>query len=308
MKDLYIKIKELICDNYKGTLTDTTLDIITVSIMALYIQSPEIIINKMPTILNKIDIIAGDDKVSNYILKKYPNYPWNPSMDSESAMVVRALNMESKPVEEDWTMSVSTSKITTDPATVIAKTIHELTHLLRFGGIEETKREITVNDGICENRIDKKKGKNTKDNYFFEEGIVERHTKKTIDNFYEYLTSESDLSFSPVLKNLKNKFNGDFKNSYILEVSLIEQLCENERVKEIIDETFKSTSASKELITYCDSVLGMRGGFSLISNNLDRIAECINKDDIRGAFRIIDGLKPAISKIKDAKGNVKKYN
>ena len=70
MKDLYIKIKELINDNYKGTLTDTTLDIITVSIMALYIQSPEIIINKMPTILNKIDIIAGDDKVSNYILKK----------------------------------------------------------------------------------------------------------------------------------------------------------------------------------------------------------------------------------------------
>ena len=59
-------------------------------------------------------------------------------------------------------MSVSTSKITTDPATVIAKTIHELTHLLRFGGIEETKREITVNDGICENRVDKKKGKTTK--------------------------------------------------------------------------------------------------------------------------------------------------
>ncbi len=49
---------------------------------------------KLEIVLKRLDIIAGKEKVSTYIMNKHPNYPWNAISDSESAMVVRALNTE----------------------------------------------------------------------------------------------------------------------------------------------------------------------------------------------------------------------
>lgn len=305
MKELYTEIQKLIINNYKGTLNDEILDLITVAVMALYIKNPKMTLEKLPKVLNKIDILAGDNKVSNYILEKYPNYPWDPTMDSESAMAVRALNYEVKPIDEDWTMAISTTKINTDPATVIAKTIHELTHLLRFGGIEETKKEITVKDGVCTTRIDKRYGNSTKNNYYFEEGIVEKYTKDTIENFYTYLSSKEDLSFSKTLASLKRKFNGKFKNSYLIEVSLLELLYTNEKMKELIENTFEQ-EASRKLVNYYDSLSGTRGAFSLLSAGIDRIEALIDKGDIMNAIKFLDGLKLNVRKILLQSSKVKK--
>ena len=305
MKELYTEIQKLIINNYKGTLNDEILDLITVAVMALYIKNPKMTLEKLPKVLNKIDILAGDNKVSNYILEKYPNYPWDPTMDSESAMAVRALNYEVKPIDEDWTMAISTTKINTDPATVIAKTIHELTHLLRFGGIEETKKEITVKDGVCTTRIDKRFGNSTKINYYFEEGIVEKYTKDTIENFYTYLSSKEDLSFSKTLASLKRKFNGKFKNSYLIEVSLLELLYTNEKMKELIENTFEQ-EASRKLVNYYDSLSGTRGAFSLLSAGIDRIEALIDKGDIMNAIKFLDGLKLNVRKILVQSSKVKK--
>lgn len=308
MKELYNKIKELVITNYKGTLDEETLEIITIAVMALYLKNPEMVKERMPKILNKIDIKAGKEKVSHYILEKYENYPWNSISDSESAMVVRALDYESKPIDEDWTMAISTDQNRIDLVDIIAKTIHELTHLLRFGGINETKREITIKDGICIARVDKKKGKVTKDHYSFEEGLVEKYTKETIDEFYEFIKSEKDLSFSKILETFKNKFNGDFKNVYILEVSLINLLCSNPKIKELFDETFNTTNETPRVISYYDELSNMRGAFSLLSNGLDRVSECTSKGNIPQAFKIIESLKPGIRRVVDASNKQYKIN
>ena len=308
MKELYGKVQELILNNYKGTLDNETLDILTVSIMALYVKNPEMVKERMPIILNKIDILAGKEKVSKYILDKYPNYPWNAISDSESAMVVRALSTQDKKAEEDWTMAISTNEDKINLVDIIGKTIHELTHLLRFGGIEETKREIIVRDGICTTRVDKKKGKTKKDNYSFEEGIVEKHSKETIENFYEYITSEEDLSFSKTLDSFKQNFNGEYNNVYILEVSLIELLCSNPKLKELFDDTFNPTSGYPEVITYYDQLSNMRGAFSLLSNGLDRVQEQVNKGNIYGAIKLIESLKPGIRRVVDLSNKQYKFN
>ena len=68
------------------------------------------------------------------------------------------------------------------------------------------EREIVVKDGICTAHVDKKRGTVTKDHYCLEEGLVEKHSKDTIEHFYEYLKSEKDLSFSPILQRFKRKF------------------------------------------------------------------------------------------------------
>ena len=297
MKELYNKIQELILENYQGTLDNETLDIITIAVMALYIKNPEMVLERMPNILKRLDILAGKEKVSTYIMNKHPNYPWNSISDSESAMVVRALNTETKPATEDWTMAISTNEDKIDLVDIIAKTIHELTHLLRFGGIEESKREIVVKDGICTARVDKKRGTVTKDHYSFEEGLVEKHSKDTIEHFYEYLKSEKDLSFSPILQRFKRKFNGKFENVYVFEVSLIETLCMNPKIKELFEETFEISNETPRVITYIDEVSKQRGTFSLLSNGLDRLSDCTHKEDINGAIRIINSLRPTVTRI-----------
>lgn len=297
MKELYNKIQELILENYQGTLDSETLDTITIAVMALYVKNPEMVLERMPNILKRLDILAGKEKVSTYIMNKHPNYPWNSISDSESAMVVRALNTETKPATEDWTMAISTNEDKIDLVDIIAKTIHELTHLLRFGGIEESKREIIVKDGICTARVDKKRGAVTKNHYSFEEGLVEKHSKDTIDHFYEYLKSEEDLSFSPILQRFKRKFNGKFENAYIFEVSLIEALCQNHKIKELFEETFEISNDTPRVITYIDEITKQRGTFSLLSNGLDRLSDCTHKEDINGAIRIINSLRPTVTRI-----------
>ena len=297
MKELYNKIQELILENYQGTLESETLDIITIAVMALYVKNPEMVLVRMPNILKRFDILAGKEKVSTYIMGKHPKYPWNSISDSESAMVVRALNTETKPATEDWTMAISTNEDKIDLVDIIAKTIHELTHLLRFGGIEESKREIVVKDGICTARVDKKRGTVTKDHYSFEEGLVEKHSKDTIEHFYEYLKSEKDLSFSPILQRFKRKFNGKFENVYVFEVSLIETLCMNPKIKELFEETFEISNETPRVITYIDEVSKQRGTFSLLSNGLDRLSDCTHKGDINGAIGIITRLRPTVTRI-----------
>ena len=297
MKELYQKIQELVLEIYQGSLDSKTLDIVTIAVMALYVKNPEMVLERMPNILKRLDILAGKEKVSTYIMNKHPNYPWNSISDSESAMLVRALNTETKPATEDWTMAISTNEDKIDLVDIIAKTIHELTHLLRFGGIEESKREIIVKDGICTARVDKKRGTVTKDHYSFEEGLVEKHSKDTIEHFYEYLKSEKDLSFSPILQRFKRKFNGKFENVYVFEVSLIETLCMNPKIKELFEETFEISNETPRVITYIDEVSKQRGTFSLLSNGLDRLSDCTHKGDINGAIGIITRLRPTVTRI-----------
>lgn len=299
MKEIYLKIKEIIQKNYKKELDGNILDIITISTMALYLQQPDLTLKKLPDIMNKIDILSGEEKISSYILQKHPNYPWNSALDSQSAMVVRALKAKSKPVEEEWTMAISTKNIENDIVNMVAKTIHELTHLFRFFGIEESKREIVIKDGVCFTTLDKKKGKRTTDNYNFEEGIVEFYTKETLEKFYKYLELENDLSFSSKLEMLKNNHNGEYKNVYALQVTVIELLCSNPKFRELIDESFEPSSTYPSLITYYNNINNNHAAFSILSSGLDRAVENSKKGNMKVASLIIDGLKPVIKKVVD---------
>ena len=61
MKELYQKIQELVLENYQGTLDSKTLDIVTIAVMALYIKNPEMVKERIPSILKKLDILAGNE-------------------------------------------------------------------------------------------------------------------------------------------------------------------------------------------------------------------------------------------------------
>ena len=296
MKDLYLELRKIIQENYNGELDSQTLDIITAASLAIYIKYPEMVSRKLPIILNKISILAGNDKVSTFVLKKFPNYPWNKDFDSESAMVIRALDSDKKPVDEEWVMAISTADCINNSVNVVARTAHELIHLLRFGGITESKREIMIRDGISFTRFDKKKKKMVKDNFSFEEGVVEKYTKDTMTHFYSFLQGE-DLSFSPLLASFAEKFNGDLKSGYVLETSLVEALCLNPKFEELLFESFEVSDGYPSVVNYYNEVHRDHGAFSLLANGLDRVSASVDKGDINTAMRIISSLKPHVKKL-----------
>lgn len=295
MKELYNNCKEVILKNYGNQLDDSVLDILTVVSLSLHLRFPEIALKKIPFIFNKIDIVFGDKPVSKMVLEKYDNYPWNSYSDSDSAMVIRALNVDGN-IDENWTMFINLSG-NNNLLNILSKTMHEMIHLLRFGGIFETETEIKIRDGISISRYVKESKSLKRKHYYAEEGIVEYFTKDTIICLYENLKNERDLSFSPVLNNFKHEFDGQYSPSYPLHVSLFESLTLNSNIQRYMEESFDVTSDIPGLITYYNSIIGNPGAFGELSRGLDKLQENIHNENLQGAVNIINGLKPSVAKV-----------
>ena len=295
MKELYDNCKNIILKNYGSPLDDNVLDILTVVSLSLYLRFPEIALKKIPFIFNKIEIIFEDKPVSEMVLEKYDNYPWNNFSDSNSAMVIRALNVE-EDIDEDWTMFINLSG-NNDLLNTLSKTIHEMIHLLRFGGIYEYEKEIKIRDGIGISRCVKETASVKRKHFYAEEGIVEYFTKDTITYLYENIKNESDLSFSPTLNSFKKKFNGQYSPCYLLHVSLFEGLALNPRIKRYMEESFEVTDDIPSLITYYNQIIGNSGAFGELSRGLDKLQKTIYDNNQQETINIINSLKPAIAKV-----------
>lgn len=295
MIELYSNCQNIILKNYDSPLNDKVLDILTVVFLSLALRFPKITAKKMPFIFNKIDILFEDRLVSEMVLEKYNNYPWNNFSDSNSAMVIRALNLE-ETIDEDWTMFINLSG-NTDLLKILSKTIHEMIHLLRFGGIYEYEKEIKIRDGIRVSRCIKETNSVKRKHHYAEESIVEYFTKDTITYLHKSIEKECDLSFSPTLNDFNMKFNDQYSPCFPLHVSLFESLALNPTIKRYMEETFEMTDDIPSLITYYNNAVGNSSAFSDLSRSLDKLQEALYDDNKQGVIDIINGLKPSISKV-----------
>lgn len=295
MKELYSNCKNIILKNYDSPLNDKVLDILTVVFLSLVLRFPKVTAKKMPFIFNKIDILFEDRLVSEMVLEKYNNYPWNNFSDSNSAMVIRALNLE-ETTDEDWTMFINLSG-NTDLLKILSKTIHEMIHLLRFGGIYEYEKEIKIRDGIRVSRCIKETNSVKRKHHYAEESIVEYFTKDTITYLHKSIEKECDLSFSPTLNDFNKKFNGQYSPCFPLHVSLFESLALNPMIKRYMEETFEMTDDIPSLITYYNNAIGNSSAFCDLSRSLDKLQEALYDDNKQGIIDIINDLKPSISKV-----------
>ena len=297
MKVLYEKWKQIIINNYNGVLDDETLDLFTVASLALYMKNQELVMKKLPEVFNKVDILSGEKKVSELLLAKYPNYPWNPLFDSETGMSTRRVKGRKKSIKEEWTLTVSTSALSQNGVEIFAIVIHELTHFLRFGGIKETKQEVIISDGISIGRLSKKNNELKKEHFYLEEAFVEIHTNEVMEYFYQFICSESDLSFSPCLCNFKETFKEKHnKNGYIFGVSVVESLSLNPNFRPLADLLFEKNSGIPELINYYNSVIGDNCAFDKLSKSVDIAFLLSRKGDKKGALEVIASLNHDIKK------------
>lgn len=280
MKELYDSMKTLILDNYSLELSDTTLDILTVASMALFVKNGELTMKRLPKILSKIEIVFGDKPAAELISDRFPEYPRNDITDSHSAMVLRAIEITDEgKLDEDWAMFISTCSIEQDLIKVIAGSIHEFTHLLRFNGISETEKEGKVRDGISVSYFNKET-KNMKRKHFnIEEGIVENYTSDTMQEFYDFIKDE-DVSFSLSLSCFQRDYERKYEPGYTIQRLYLDRLSKDSEFKRLVDCSFVDEKEPPELIEYFNRKLSDPSAFTSFSKNLDKLVECAYNDDL----------------------------
>lgn len=279
MKELYESAKQIILNNYKGDLDEETLDILTVSVMALFARFSDVSQKRIPEILNKLEIHFGDKSISEMVSDRYPEYPIGEIGEHTNAFVTRAMKLgDDNKFDEEWTMFVSKSAIKHDSVNIVAKTTHELVHLLRFNGIIDSDTEAKIRDGFSVGRVNKETKVLKRKHYNFEEGVVEHFTIKSMENLYELIKNE-DVSFSPVLSTFKSNFETNFKKSYEIERFFLDGLLRDKKFEELLEYSFVDQSEPLTLVTHFNNVVGDASGFTRLSRTIDRVVDCATAED-----------------------------
>ena len=280
MKDLYEKTREFILNNYNGELNEETLDILTVSAMALFGRFSEVSMKRLPNIFKQLEIHFGDEKISEMVSKRYPEYPIEEIGDSTNAFVTRALSLgDDNKFSEEWSMYVSTYDKKKRFVNIIGKSVHELIHLLRFNGIVDGDKESKIRDGVSIARCNKETKSVKRKHYNLEEGIVEYFTIKAMDSLFEFAASE-DVSFSPALTAIKNSYKTEFEPSYQLERFFLDGLTRDRKFDELLEYTFLDDSEPLSIVTYFNDVVGDASGFTRLSRGIDRTVDYAHNNDM----------------------------
>lgn len=279
MQKLYEKTKEFIRGSYNGELNEETLDILTVSVMALNIRFSEVSIKRLPGVIKRLEIHFGDEKISEMVSKRYPEYPVEEIGESTNAFVTRALSLgDDNKFSEEWSMYVSTYDKENRFVNIIGKSVHELIHLFRFNGIIDGEKESKIRDGVSVARCNKETKVVKRKHYNLEEGIVEMFTIKAMDSLYDFI-SDYDVSFSPALSAIKNDYKSNFEESYHAERFFLTGLTRDKRFDELLEYSFLDESEPLELVSYFNGVVGDSSAFTRMSRGIDRAIEYAECED-----------------------------
>ena len=279
MKELYEKTKEFIQENYNNELNEETLDILTVAIMAINCRLGDVSLKKLPSILKRLEIHFGDKSIQEMVSARYPEYPIQEIGSTTNAFVTRALALgDDNKFSEEWSMYVSTKNIDERLVNVVAKTAHELIHLLRFNGIVDGEKESKIRDGVSVARVNKETKIAKRKHYNLEEGIVERFMILSMDSLYEFI-SDYDVSFSPALSAIKHGYKAEFEPSYHVERFFLEGLTRNKKFDELLEYSFVDESEPLTLVTFYNNAIGDPSGFTRLSRSIDKTVEYAAVED-----------------------------
>ena len=279
MKELYEKTKAFLRDNYNGELNEETLDILTVSIMALNIRFSDVSIKRLPGILNKLEFHFGEEPIATMVSNRYPEYPIEEITDTTNSFVTRALSLgDDNKFSEEWSMYVSTYNIDDRLVNVVGKSIHELIHLLRFNGIVDGEKESKIRDGVSIARVNKETKVAKRKHYNLEEGIVEMFTIKAMGGLFDFISSY-DVSFSPALSTVKERYKSDFEPAYQVERFFLDGLTRDKKFEELLEYSFLDESEPLQVVSYFNGVVGDASGFTRLSRGIDRVVDYANVED-----------------------------
>lgn len=271
MNELFDKCKSLILDNYRGKIDDTSLEAMTIAVMALCLRNEKRTLDRLPTLLQNIEIFAENDSVLNIAKRNISSFNDEVIDDNIGACVIRGFGTDDETgnIYEDKCLVVSTVNLSDNPSDVIMKITHELTHLLRDQKFEANGKSIKTKNGISTVRVkDVSTGEKKTKHFYFEEGIVQRYTNQALDMLHEFIKDEK-LDSSSLLSRFRTDYPSKVKSAYDLQVQIVDTLCMDKQFDELVDASFDEDCTPASLITYYNNKMNDSTAFSSLSKDVD---------------------------------------
>lgn len=227
MEKLYEKCKEVVT---KSTSCDDEeiIDYFTIAFMALYSLKGHLILDKLPSIIEKLEIVRNDMKKVNLEIK----------IVCENGEAI-ATNVLSFP-EDTENMSYYE---------IIESVIYFFTNLLRIKEIKNNGQSVEIKTGISSKRMCLDGTVSTGRGDFIEKGITNITVKDAIISLRDYLSEEydDDISHDHYAELVKNRLF-----IYDIRIHLLNELLEDSRFKELIDDSFEEVDERKFSKAYND--------------------------------------------------------
>lgn len=279
--EIYEKCLELVIKNIKQPLQKEIIEILAISILALMLKNPKRTLEKMPSILQELTILADNRSVLEISHDELNNYQEDENLKYSDACVTRSLKINEETGEIKETKNLHISLKSENTVTLIQKTTHELTHLLRFKGIEQKGDYIHIKDGISIARFNLKTASLKRKHYHLEEGIVEKYTVEAMKDLYKFVNDNPSLTVTqPLLKKYVAKFPSleDF-SCYPLQTNLLMLLCNNKNFEQALEASFDEEVMPSSVSVYYNNVIGSPSAFSSLSKKIDTIANQIQRNE-----------------------------
>lgn len=280
MKELYDKCQRIILDNYNGDLNNDVLEILTVSLMALFLHNQKLTVDKTSAVFRDIKIFA-DKKSVVEIVREYLGDE-NCTNENMGACVVRGYEKDdiTGKISEKKSLVISLTNYEEKVVDVVEKVIHEFTHLLRDGGFSVNGSEIKLRNGISIIRFSDYNDPSSQKmkHFFFEEGIVQRYAEQAFSTLYEFIKDE-DVDENCLLGRIKNEYLTKSRSPYEIQVRAIDALCEDENFSQLIDESFDDFSTPSKVSIYYNNKMRNSIAFTSLSREFDNCFNVSSKGD-----------------------------
>lgn len=271
MQELFNCCQRLILDNYKGSIDDVSLEVMTIAVMALMLRDEKRTLERLPHLLQKIEVFAEKDSVVNIAKRHIDTFNDETVVDNIGACVIRGFGKddETGEVYEDKCLVVSTINFDDNPSDIIMKVTHELTHLLRDKKFIADGNSIKMKNGISVVRVkDISTGEKTTKHFYFEEGIVQRYTNQALDLLHEFISNE-DLIEGSLLAVFRNDYKEKVRSAYDLQVQIVDTLCRDEKFDEAVDASFDEDIQPSRLAVYYNNKMNDSTAFTSLSKDVD---------------------------------------
>lgn len=267
MDELFDRSYQLVKENIADNIDSTIIELLTNSVLALFLIKPNLILNKIPSILNELNIIIDHCDLSDIAFEKFHYHIEENEIDSSVACVVReAIIEEGFNLTEKRHLIISLDNITSYYE-VILVLIHELIHLLRFSWIRYENGKVITKNGLYINTYDCERQKEERANYYLEEGIVQYYANIAIS---ELITYYDDMSLKKgALNSFKLGQESLEISSCFVQTALIKKLTVDQEFAKLLEDTFEEDTIISKLENYFNNIMTSDEAFENFSKLMD---------------------------------------
>lgn len=272
MDELIKKSQELVKDNIKEGMNETLIEVIADAVLALLLIKPSITLEKIPSILRNLDIIADERKVIEMAHADLGNYMEDYFLKHSDAAVIRELNVDDSDNFLEIKHLLISLRNDNDWTNIIFKLIHEFMHLLRFSWSNYDKEAniLKIKNGIEIDTYFIDKQELTRKNQYLEEGIAQFYTNMATKELANFLENKN-VSNIKTLNCFKKEFPKLEFNLYLVQTSLIEKLTYDMNFFELLEETFKEEECNSKMEKYFNKIMNYEDAFSSLTRLVDDI-------------------------------------